>query len=157
MAFPEPGLYRTTVAHPKAADAIPADRLVYVGKRGEDGAFVVVPHYNEHNRWFWREPTTDVDDASWGESLVALPAEGFYTLPRTLTFEGGGRWLENAVVQLGYDRAGQGIVFVAERRPVDTNALFFSDRGQRIDDALLFALRWAPILPVRDAPGTATH
>lgn len=151
MDLPEPGLYRTTAPHPRQSDAFPAGRLVFVGRKDDQG-FVVVPHYNENNRWFWREPTTPLGDAD-GEfvaGLVALPPEGIYTLPRTLTFEGGGRWLDNAVVQLGYDRQGQGIAFVAERRPVDANGLFFSDRGQRIDDAVLFGLRWAPILPVQD-------
>ena len=150
MALPEPGLYRTTAPHPRAADAIPEGRLVYVGQK--DGAgFVLAPHYNEHNRWFWRDPTTPLEaaDGDFIAGLVALPPEGFYTLPHTLSFEGGGRWLENAIVQLGYDRSGQGIAFVAERRTVEDNALFFSDRGQRIDDAVLFGLRWAPILPVQ--------
>ena len=150
MDLPASGLYRTTAPHPRDSEAMPAGRLVFVGQKDGQG-FVVVPHYNEHNRWFWREPTTPLTDAD-GEfvaALVALPPEGFYTLPHALTFEAGGRWLENAIVQLGYDRSGQGICFVAERRAVDTNALFFSDRGQRIDDALLFGLRWAPILPVQ--------
>ena len=94
MALPEPGLYRTTAPHPRAADAIPEGRLVYVGQK--DGAgFVVAPHYNEHNRWFWRDPTTPLEaaDGDFIAGLVALPPEGFYTLPHTLSFEGGGRWL----------------------------------------------------------------
>ena len=148
-----PGLYRTTLAHPLKPEEFPAGSLVYVGN--ENGAaFVVRPHFNENNRWFWREPTTPLSDPAWASSLKRLPAEGFYTLPETLTFEGGGQWLTNAVVQLGYDRQGQGIIFVAERREAyEENALYFSDRGNRISDDLLSRLRWAPILPVREAPG----
>lgn len=151
------GLYRTSIAHPVEPEAVPADRLVYVGEK--DGQrFVVCPHYNEKNRWFWREPVVPLNtDDAWAGSLKQLPAEGFYTLPRTLNFDGGGRWVENAIVQLGYNPAGQGILFVAERRDAtDDNALWFSDKGHRIDDDLLSELRWAPILPVSAAPGS-TH
>ena len=81
-----------------------------------------------------------------------MRSEGFYTLPQDLDFEGGGRWLKNAVVQLGYNGEGQGIIFVGEQREGDTqNALYFSDRGMMVDDGLLDRLIWAPILPV---PGT---
>lgn len=146
-------MYRTTKPHPSNTQ-IAADLLVYVGERSGK-TFVVVPHYNEANRWFWREDAsfTTLEDDAWAASLMALRAEGFYTLPRTLAFEDGGRWLENAIVQLGYDRAGRPILFVAERRAtMEDNALYFSDRGHRIDDTLLAELRWAPILPVSEHP-----
>jgi len=157
VPVPGPGLYRTTVAHPLEGEAIPAGRLVYVGTKA-DGPFVVVPHYNEKNRWFWREPTFPLTDETWASTLMALPAEGFYTLPETLAFEGGGKWLQNAIIQLGYDQSGQGIAFVAERRDTyEENALFFSDRGKRIDDDLLKRLVWAPILPVAEPDGGPTR
>ncbi len=157
MALPAAGLYRTTQAHPAQPEAIPAGALVYVGKN-DTGAFVVRPHMNENNRWFWRDPTVPLTDEFWSATLKALPTEGFYTLPETLTFESGGRWVENAIVQLGYDQSGSGIIFVAERREaVEGNALHFSDRGHRVDDDLLYRLRWAPILPVPDAPGAVRH
>lgn len=157
MTLPANGLYRTTIPHPLVPSEIPAERLVYVGRNSGD-AFVVVPHFNENNRWFWRDPVTPLTDEVWATTLVPLPTEGFYTLPRTLELGNGGRWLENAIVQLGYDRAGMGILFVAEKREaMADNALYFSDRGHRIDDALLRQLRWAPILPVSDAPGAVRH
>jgi hypothetical protein len=38
---------------------------------------------------------------------------------------------------------------VGERHEgLEVNALFFSDRGVRIPDELLYRLIWAPILPV---------
>lgn len=154
---PSPGLYRTTLAHPLDPEAIPKDVIVYVGDR-EGGPFVVHPHFNEKNRWFWRDPVVPLTDEVWAQTLDPLPAEGFYSLPRALTFESGGRWLANAIVQLGYDRTGHGILFIAERRDAqEDNALFFSDRGHRIDDDLLRELKWAPILPVSDAPGVIRH
>ena len=72
------------------------------------------------------------------------------TLNRQRLSEGGGRWLKNAIVQLGYSAEGKGIVFVAEQRDTATdNALYFSDRGMVVDDTVLDRLSWAPILPIR--------
>jgi hypothetical protein len=79
-----------------------------------------------------------------------LPSEGFYTLPEPVDFDGGGRWLKNAIVELGYNEKGQGILFVGEWKEDGTeNVLTFSDRGLLIQDSLLSRLTWAPILPVR--------
>ncbi|NOY92970.1 MAG: hypothetical protein GXP55_17440 [Deltaproteobacteria bacterium] len=150
--LPPAGLYRTTLAHPLAPREIPANTLVYRGD-GDDGPFVVRPYHNENNRWFWQAPTTPLDDPDWARTLIPLPVEGFYTLPEAIDLEGGGRWLESAIVQLGYDGEGHGILFIAERRSnLEENALFFSDRGLRIEDDLLRRLRWSPILPVSDSP-----
>ena len=152
---PSEGLHRCAQAHPSYPDRLPASSLIYVGKR-EGVHFAVCPNQNVHNQWYWREPVTPLpaDDAkaiAWVRTLTKLPSEGFYTLPETLTFEGGGRWLKGAIVQLGYSSEGKGILFVAERRsPAQTNALFFSTKGKLIQDELLWRLRWAPILPVVD-------
>ena len=157
VSFPDNGLYRTSLAHPLDPEAVPASSLVYVG-RNESGPFVVRPHLNEKNRWFWRDPVLPLTDSAWAGTLRSLPAEGFYTLPEKLVFENGGTWLENAIVQLGYDPAGNAILFVAERRETyEENALYFSDRGHRIEDELLGRLRWAPILPVREPEGGPTR
>ena len=92
----------------------------------------------------WRSP-------SWAKTLRRLPTEGFYTLPDTLEFPGGARWVKNAIVELGYNAEGKGILFVGEWREDGTeNALYFSDRGMLIEDKLLDRLTWAPILPTRN-------
>jgi hypothetical protein len=159
LDLPDPGLYRTTQPYPGQEDAFPAGVLVYLGQPQNGGVkFVVRPGQNRNNRWFWGEPTTPLRSPSWAKTLKALPSEGFYTLPETLEFENGGRWLKNAIVQLGYNERGQGILFVAEQRESDTvNALHFSDRGLMIDDGLLGRLVWAPILPVRNEESETTN
>ena len=152
--LPDPGLYRTTQPLPGHEEEFPAGVLVYIGMAQNGGSkFVVRPRSNRANRWYWGEPTTPLRSPSWGKSLKPLPVEGFYTLPRTIEFDGGGRWVENAIVQLGYSAEGRGILFIAERREDEegTNVLYFGERGLSIDDDLLDALRWAPILPVRGA------
>jgi hypothetical protein len=150
LDLPEPGLYRTTEAYPGHEAEFPASVLVYVGQPSNGGVkFVVRPGQNRNNRWFWGEPTTPLRSPTWARTLKALRAEGFYTLPQDLDFEGGGKWLKNAVVQLGYNGEGRPIVFVGEQREGDEiNALYFSDRGMMIEEPILERLTWAPILPV---------
>lgn len=147
------GLYRTTTPLPEAPADIPADALVYVGDRPGRPPFLVRPNSNRNNRWYWDEPVRPLPSRAWLESLIPLPPEGFYTLPETLTFGETGRWLQNAIVQLGYNGAGQGILFVAEDHEAEPrNVLIFSDRGQLIDDGLLRRLVRAPILPIAAPP-----
>ena len=150
LDLPDPGLYRTTQPMPGHEEAFPAGVLVYVGQPQNGGVkFVVRPGQNRNNRWFWGEPTTALRSPSWAKTLKALPSEGYYTLPEAVEFEGGGRWLKNAIVQLGYNEEGRGIIFVGEQREAESsNALFFSDRGMVVDDSMLERLIWAPILPV---------
>jgi hypothetical protein len=158
LDLPDPGLYRTTQAMPGHEDAFPAGVLVYVGQPQNGGVkFVVRPGQNRRNRWFWGEPTTPLRSPSWAKTLRRLPSEGFYTLPDPIELEGGGRWLKNAIVQLGYNENGQGIVFVGEWREDGTeNALYFSDRGLVVQDPMLDRLVWAPILPVRSEQTATT-
>ncbi len=150
MKMPDPGLYRTTKPYPGHEEDIPEDVLVFVGVKPNGGLpFVVRPGANRLNRWFWGEPTVPLRAVNWAESLVQLPPEGFYTLPDELNFEGGGRWLKGAIVQLGYNGEGRGLIFIAEQHTAEErNVLIFSDRGRTIEDTLLHRLEWAPILPV---------
>lgn len=148
-----PGLYRTTRPLVGHEEQFPANVLVYVGNRNDGGRFVVRPGRNTKNRWFWGDPVTPLEDATWAATLYALPREGFYTLPEPLEFEAGGRWPTNAIVQLGYDGLGRAILFVAEDREDEArNVLEFATVGQRIEDTLLKRLVWAPILPVPASP-----
>lgn len=147
--LPDPGLYRTTQPFPGHEEQIPADALVFVGQAASGGGhFVVRPGANRRNRWFWGEPTTPMRSPTWAKTLKPLPPEGFYVLPESLELDGGGRWLKGAIVELGYNERGQGIVFVGEWQEDGTeNVLTFSDRGVVLTDAMLDRLIWAPILP----------
>ncbi len=151
LELPEPGLYRTTQPMPGSEEGFPRDVLVYVGQSENGGGrFVVRPGRNHHNRWYWGEPTTPLRSPSWASTLKQLRAEGFYTLPERIELQGGGYWLQNAIVQLGYNEKGQAILFVGQRiEGTEKNALEFSDRGLLISDDLLARLVWAPILPVK--------
>ncbi|MCH2109704.1 MAG: hypothetical protein MK135_10260 [Polyangiaceae bacterium] len=149
LDLPDNGLYRTTTAMPGQESAFPAGVLVYVGEKNGQ-KFVVRPGQNKNNRWFWGEPTTPLRSPTWSRTLKKLPSEGFYNLAEDLNFEGGGKWLKNALVQLGYNAEGKGIIFVGENRESsEENALYFSDKGMMASDELMETLTWAPILPVK--------
>jgi hypothetical protein len=156
MKVPDPGLYRTTQPYPGKEAEIPADVLVFVGRSTDGKPFVVRPGANRNNRWFWGEPTIPLRALHWAETLKALRPEGFYTLPEELSVDGGGRWVQNAIVQLGYNGEGKAIVFVAEQHQDEPrNVLVFSEKGRLLDDAMLQRLVWAPILPVESSKSNA--
>ena len=147
------GLYRTTSALPGLEEAVPSGVLVFVGQHPDGMRFVVRPSSNRNNRWFWSDPVLPLPEGGWMWTLRSLPAEGFYTLPETLEHARGGRWMKNTIVQLGYNGAGRGIVFIAEAHEGESrNVLEFASRGRTIDDELLDRLVRAPVLTVPMPP-----
>lgn len=147
LELPEPGLYRTTQPMPGKESEFPANVLVYVGNEG--GHFVVRPGDNRRNEWFYGQPTTPLRSPSWAKTLKRLPPQGFYTTPEDLSWPGGGFWPKNAVVQLGYNEAGEGILFVAHRESdnntrTQENKIYFETTGMKIDDSLLGRLIRVP-------------
>jgi len=130
--MPDCGLYRTTKPLPGHEDRIPAGALVYFHNHSGDGPLpsVLPPDHNIHNRWHFHGPAIEsIRNPSWVESLEKVSPEGFYTLRRDLTFDGG-KWPKGAIVQLGYTRNADPILFIARvRSSLDENDLFFSDRG----------------------------
>jgi hypothetical protein len=103
---------------------------VYFHNHSDSGLPVVItPEHNVHNRWHFHGSGVVFRGLSWADSLVKLPAEGFYMLRRAITFEGG-EWPQSSLVQLGYTKNGEPILFIAQvRAQLEENDLFFSDRG----------------------------
>ena len=93
---------------------------------------------------------------SWADSLVKLPAEGFYMLRKALAFEGG-EWPKAALVQLGYTRAGEPILFIGQVRAqlVENDLWFFGSRSRRRARSAR-AARTAPDLREPAAAGAHT-
>jgi hypothetical protein len=141
MAF-QPGIYKTTKFLPGHEATIAPNMLVLIRTDGEFApASVLLPVANQHNTWRFQMPGVKVPATSfgWEDSLVKLPFEGFYRMKKEFTFGEGGRWVPNAIVQLGYTRAGEPILFIAQRRsPLVSNDLWFSDKGVKMElDGLL--------------------
>ena len=124
------GLYRAPRALPGNEDKVPAGTLVYFHNHSDSGLpVVVVPEHNVNNRWHFHGAGIPFRGLSWADSLTKLPAEGFYMLRKSLAFDGG-EWPKGALVQLGYTKTGDPILFIGQvRAQLAENDLFFSDRG----------------------------
>ena len=139
--LPNCGLYRTSKALPEHEAEVPAGTLVYFHNHSESGLPVVImPDHNIMNRWHFHGAGIPFRGLSWADSLVKLPSEGFYTLRKGLDFEGGS-WPKGTLVQLGYTKAGDPILFIAQQRAaMEENDLWFSDRGVGISREQLSVL-----------------
>jgi hypothetical protein len=128
------GLYRATKALPGNEDKVPAGTLVYFHNHSSDNGplpSVIPPDHNIHNRWHFHAETAinNLRSPSWVESLEKVPDQNFYTLRKELAFEGG-TWPKGSIVQLGYTRTADPILFIARvRTTLAENDLFFSDKG----------------------------
>ena len=128
--LPACGLYRTTKALSDNEEAVPAGGIVYFHNHSDSGLPVVIPpDHNIMNRWHFHGAGIPFRGLSWADSLAKIPAEGFYMLRKGLEFDGGS-WPKGTLVQLGYTRTGDPILFIGQiRAQLDENDLFFSDKG----------------------------
>ena len=159
--LPPCGLYRTTKALPDNEAAIPAGTLVYFHNHSDSGLPVVTaPDHNILNRWHFHGAGIPFRGLSWADSLVKLPSEGFYMLRKGLDFEGGS-WPKGTLVQLGYTRTGDPILFIAQiRASLDENDLWFSDKGVGISREKLALLEQLQVFaepPPEGAHTAGTH
>ncbi len=150
MADLQPGIYKTTKYLPEHEAQVGPNQLVLIRTDGEFApASVLLPVRNEHNQWQFGMPGIKIPPTSlnWAESLEKVPHEGFYRLLEEFSFGDTGKWLVNAVVQLGYTREADPILFIAQRRrPLVSNDLFFSDKGVKVSleqaERMLEPLAW---------------
>lgn len=154
--LPECGLYRTTKALPGNEEQIPAGTLVYFHNHSDAGLpQVVSADHNIMNRWHFHGPGVTFRALSWCDSLVRMPNEGFYSLRRELKFDGGS-WPKGTLVQLGYTKNADAILFIAQvRAQLAENDLFFSDRGVGIQREQLSALE--PLTVLSEAADEGDH
>ena len=139
--LPECGLYRTAKALPGHENDCPAGLLVYFHNHSDSGLpEVIVPDHNIHNRWHFHGPGIQFRALSWADSLVKMPQQGFYSLRRELAFDGGS-WPKGALVQLGYTRTAEPILFIGQQRgTLAENDLFFAESGVKITNDKLATL-----------------
>ncbi len=128
--LPNCGLYRTSKPLPEHESQVPAGILVYFHNHSDSGLpVVIVPDHNIMNRWHFHGTGIPFRGLSWADSLVRLPAEGFYSLRKGFDFQGGS-WPKGSLIQLGYNQSADPILFIAQQRAqMAENDLFFSDRG----------------------------
>jgi len=128
MKLPPCGLYRTT----GQVGSIPQGRLVYFHNHGDPGPGLYLPAGWKDNRMQLASRGTLLPSPEDVRLLEPLPPEGFYRVASAFhCCEKRCREFEpDLLVQLGYDAAGQAIVFVPEL--VD-GTLALPTQGSRID------------------------
>jgi hypothetical protein len=154
--LPECGLCRTTKPLPEHETDIPAGILVYFHNHSDSGLpVVVVPEHNIMNRWHFHGEGVVFRGLSWADSLVKLPAEGLYMMRKALAFEGG-EWPKASLVQLGYTRTADPILFIGQvRAQLEENDVYFSDRGVSITREQLAMLE--PLSVFVEPPTPTSH
>lgn len=128
--LPPCGLYRTV----QPIGGLEPGRLVYFHNHGNPGPGLYFPERWKHNRAHWSERGTTVPPDFDPRALRPLPAEGFYRVKtsfhccekKCVQFE------PDQMVQLGYNGAGQGILFIPT---LQGGAITTPERGTVINDA----------------------
>lgn len=116
---------------PGHEEQVPADALVYFHNHSDQGEpLLLLPASNRHNVWTFHDRGYLVRDAQWMAELESLRAEGLYRLGEHL-HAGETNLPAKTLVQLGYNRHGDPIVFAARR--VD-NTIVFPERGLRFQN-----------------------
>lgn len=132
------GLYRMTQPLDRR---LKAPQLVYFHNHGEPGPGIYPAVSWSRNKAVFAEQGLTVD-ADFARDLLPLPPEGFYRVRESFTCcEKNCRTFEvETLVQLGYDGAGNGILFVPTW---SADGLVFPERGTRLSDDRL--ARLAPL------------
>ena len=154
--LPECGLYRTTKPLPEHEAEVPANVLVYFHNHSDSGLPVVImPDHNVHNRWHFHSAGIPFRGLAWADSLTKVLPEVFYSLRRAFQFEGG-EWPKASLVQLGYTKVADPILFIAQvRAQLAENDLFFSERGVSIKREQLNLLE--PLQIYAEPPPAGAH
>ena len=130
------GLYRTGVPLAGQEEAVPAGVLVYFHNHSEDGPPIVLPpETNSDNRWYFGEEGWLIQDETFLEALVPLRPEGLYVVTESLALAPDNRLGPRTLLQLGYNRRGDPIVFIAQ---FEGNTILFPARGFRFHNLDVF-------------------
>src|SRR5688572_5621052 len=133
MPAPEPppcGIYRTL----QSIGDVPAGRLVYFHNHGDPGAGVYLPESWSHNRAHFSKRGHTLPAATDPHAALApLPREGLYRVKSTFhcCAKRCVEFIPETLVQLGYEGAGRGILFIAE---MAGGAVSIPAKGTVVDD-----------------------
>ena len=126
--LPDCGLYRAGVSLPGHDDDVPSGCLVYFHNHSDAGPpIVLTPHDNTHNRWTFHDSGWLVEDPGFIGALIPLKQEGLYVIKgHHLHISDEEIIPELTLVQLGYNRKADSILFTAQ---FDENKISFPERG----------------------------
>lgn len=126
------GIYLTATALPAHSDSVGPGLLVRFHNHSDEGPpIVLLPDHNHANRWTFHQRGFLVRDAGFLETMVELKPEGLYRLREHFHPDAGRVVAANALVQLGYNREAEPILFFpTEDR--ERNALAFPAQGMKV-------------------------
>jgi hypothetical protein len=152
MKLPPCGLYRTT----RAIGAVPEGRLVFFHNHGNPGPGLYQPTGWRGNRARFAGQGTLLPEPTDASALEALEAEGLYRVrePFFCCEKKCRRFEAESLVQLGYDGAGQAILFVPE---IVDGLVTLPERGTRIDREAVASLAALQVPVIHTEPGTGTE
>ena len=128
LAHPPCGLYRTT----RPLESVPAGKLVYFHNHGSPGPGIYLPESWNLNRARWHRHGFVVPDLEFSNSMVPLPAEGFYRVLEQFDCceKHCTTYVSEQLVQLGYNGDASPLLFIPEITPT---GMGIPERGTRID------------------------
>jgi hypothetical protein len=146
-ALPPCGLYRTR----RAIGDVEAGRLVYFHNHGDPGPGLYLPRGWKANRAQWHTQGMTLADEGWAAQLEPLAPEGLYRVREAFTCctKNCRTYEPELLVQLGYNGAGEPILFVPEWTEA---GLALPEQGARLD-----ADRIARLEPLKVATPAAPH
>jgi hypothetical protein len=113
--LPPCGLYKTTEPLPGKEEWVRENLLVYFHNHSQQGPpLVLLPASNSHNRWTFHDKGYLIREPEYVDSLVPSKPEGFYTLTEAIYLSHEEMIPEQTLVQLGYNRGADPILFLAE-------------------------------------------
>jgi len=131
--MPDCGLFRTGVTLAGHEKEVPANILVSFHNHSDQGtAMVQLPHQNEHNVWSFHNRGWGIKDPEFIRAMIALKPQGVYVISGHHLHVSEEKTIpENTLVQLGYNRAGDSIIFVGSQHQ---NSIVFPETGYRFEN-----------------------
>lgn len=114
-SLPPCGLYKTTEPLPGKEQWVRENLLVYFHNHSQQGPpLILLPASNASNRWNFHEKGYLIREPSFVSTLTPLKEEGLYVLREPIYLSRDEFIPERTLVQLGYTRAADPILFLAK-------------------------------------------
>lgn len=120
--LPPCGIYKTLSSLAGKEEWVRENLLVFFHNHSQQGPpLLLLPSANEANRWVFHEKGYLVRDDDFPNQLLPLRPEGYYVLSEAIFISSDEMIPEETLVQLGYNRAAEPILFLGEFAPDGIN------------------------------------
>ncbi len=114
-SLPPCGVYRTSRPLPGKEEWVRENLLVYFHNHSQQGPpLLLLPATNNNNRWQFHDKGYLIRDPGFAQTLEPLMEEGLYVLTEPIYLSRDEFIPEETLVQLGYNRAGDPILFLGK-------------------------------------------